>query len=157
MKHVMICTLAAALIGGQGVAQAQDSKPADKPAPAAGQPARPDRPPGQRQAGGDRMKMLAEQLKLTTEQQDKLRPIFAEETKKARELREDTALAPEQRREKMGKIREETRKKVKDAKILSDEQWKKWEEILAQQRNRGGQGGQGRQGGQGGQQRPPAN
>ena len=54
----------------------------------------------------------------------------------------------------MTKIRDEYRKKIKDSKILTADQTKKWEEMQANARRRGGQGqGGGQRQGQG-QSRP---
>lgn len=160
MKPWMIATLAAAaLMGGLASVRGADEKPVDKPKPPAERAVAPQGAGQRPGAAADRMKLLAERLGLSKEQQDKLTPIFAAETRKIRELREDANLSPEQRREKMGKIREETRKKIKDDKILSEEQFKKWEEMQAEMRNRGrggGPGGGGGRGGGGGQPpRPP--
>ena len=153
MKHwilgsVAAIGLASALVCGA----AEEKKPAGTTGtatPAAQRPARPGGGPGQQ---ADRLKMLAERLGLSAEQQEKLKPLLAEETKKMQELRQDTNLQGQERRDKMAKIREDSRKKIKDAKILTDDQWKKWDEMLAKQRQRGqgqGQGGQGRNRGQG--------
>jgi Spy/CpxP family protein refolding chaperone len=152
MKHWMICSLAAALMLGLAPANAQEKKAEERPRPAAGGQARPERPnrPGGGAQGADRLKTMTEQLGLSQDQAAKLKPILEAETKKMRELREDTALSQQDRREKMAKIRQETAKKIQDEKILTEEQAKKWKEIQEQRRQRpGGPGGQGGQGGGG--------
>ena len=139
MKKMFVCALAAAAwVVSQGlVSGADEPKTAAPPKPAV---ERPNRPPGTAGGGGgqrvDRIKQMAEQLGLTQEQQDKLKPILAEEAKKMRELRQDTTLSNEQRREKMAKLREENQKALKDSKILTDDQLKKWEKIQEDNRKR---------------------
>lgn len=105
MKKMFVCALAAAAwMASQGwVSAAEETAPA---APAKPAVERPNRPPGGGGGGGggagqrvDRIKQMAEQLGLTQEQQDKLKTLFADQAKKARELRQDTALTDEQRRE----------------------------------------------------------
>lgn len=82
-----------------------------------------------KRAGGaqDGMKRIAEQLKLTPEQKEKLQPIFQEERKQLAELRAGSTLTPKERREKVQKIREEINAKVKP--ILSSEQLKVWAKL----------------------------
>jgi Spy/CpxP family protein refolding chaperone len=92
-------------------------------------------PRGERQGNQqDRMARLVEELKLTKEQQDKLKPIFEEQAKKTRELREDTTVAREDRREKMTKLREETNAKIN--KVLTTEQQEKYKKMQEQRRPR---------------------
>ena len=164
MKNWMLGSVAAlGLISALACGAAEEKKPADAPKPAAAQP---DRPPGGGGRGGgpggqaERIKMLAERLNLSAEQQEKLKPILTEEGKKMQELRQDSNVQGQDRREKMAKIRADTKKKIEDAKILTPEQIKKWDEIQAEMRQRGGGprgqgGGQGGGGQGGGQGRPP--
>ena len=145
MKKMFVCALAAAAwMVSQGlVSAAEESAPA---APAKPAVERPNRPPGGGGGGGgvagqrmDRVKQMTEQLGLTQEQQDKLKTLFADQTKKARELRQDTALTDEQRREKMAKLRTENQKGLKESKILTEDQFKKWEKIQEDARKQGGE------------------
>jgi Spy/CpxP family protein refolding chaperone len=71
---------------------------------------------------GDRM---AEELKLTDEQKTKIRTFREEQRKKAEEIRKDTSLTPEQKREKSVALRKEGDAKMKE--ILTAEQYAKWE------------------------------
>ena len=135
------------MLTGAGWVRAQDSKPAAPTAPTA--PATPAAPAGERPnrgrgpgagggAGGieQRVKTMNAQLTLTEEQQDKLKKLFTEQAAKTRDLRQDTSLTPEQRREKTTKLREENQKQLKDSKILTDDQLKKWEKFQEEQRAR---------------------
>lgn len=144
MKRTLACALSllTVLATPTGVAQAQDANPAPAQ-PAAGRPNRPGGPGG---PGGparpDRAKQLTEQLGLSPEQVEKLHPILTEENKKRRSLVNDASLTPAARREQMGKLGEETRKKVREAKILTDDQMKKWDSLVEEQRKRAAEGGQ---------------
>jgi hypothetical protein len=90
----------------------------------------------------DRAKQLADRLGLSPEQVEKLRPILTEENKKRRTLVDDTSLTPAARREQMGKLGGETRTKIREAKILTDDQMKKWDTLVEDQRKRAAEGGQ---------------
>ncbi len=82
----------------------------------------------------DRLNRIAEELKLTDEQKEKLKPVFREETKKLQELRKDTTLSRPERREKQKAIREDLRAKVKP--ILTPEQLEQWDKLQAQGQTR---------------------
>jgi Spy/CpxP family protein refolding chaperone len=81
---------------------------------------------------------IIEQLALTDAQKAKIQPILDEEMTKMRELRGKTDLSQEQMREERTKITTATDTKIKDAKILTDEQSKKFTELRAQAGKRGG-------------------
>ena len=78
-------------------------------------------------AAREAMQRMAEELKLTEDQREKLRPIFVEEFGKLRELRENADLPQEDRVRKYQKLREETAAKVKP--LLTPEQQAKWEKL----------------------------
>lgn len=84
----------------------------------------PERPKDQQQ---DRAKRIADDLKITKDQQEKLKPILQAESKEIRALRQDTALSRQDRRDKLAKIREATSEKVKA--ILSTDQFEKWKKM----------------------------
>lgn len=155
MNNLIVRTLGSSLLAlGLCVGAAEDPKPASPPsAPGAQRPDRPGRGAGPGGQRVDRVKQLTEQLGLSTDQAAKLRPIFAEETKKRTALREDTSLSPADRRAKTTKLTEETRQKIVEAKILTDDQLKKWDTLREEQRKRSLEGRQ-RGGGQGGQGGP---
>jgi Spy/CpxP family protein refolding chaperone len=81
---------------------------------------------------------MAEQLKLTDEQKTKLQPILKEETTKLRELRQDTNLTAEQRRDKAREIRAQYVAKAKP--ILSTEQFEQFKKTQQQTGGRGPRG-----------------
>lgn len=98
---------------------------ADKPDPKP--KARQGAKPAQRPQ--DRLKALTEELKLTEDQQTKMKAALKEQTEKAQALRKDTALSQDERRAKGKEIREKFNAEVK--KILTDEQFQKWEKSRA--------------------------
>jgi periplasmic protein CpxP/Spy len=103
---------------------------------------------GQRErAGQPQIDRLAEQLKLTDEQKTKLQAVLREEATKMRELRQDTDLTAEQRRERVQKLREQTLAKVKP--ILPEDKFEQYKKLREQAAARGprGEGGQERRGG----------
>ena len=94
------------------------ARAADTKAPA--QPAGGDRPGALR----ERMQETARELNLTDEQKEKLQTIIRGQMEKLRDLRQDTSLSPEEKREKFQAIREEITAEVK--KVLTPEQFEKW-------------------------------
>ena len=124
---------------------------ADTAAPAKEQEAPPAGERGARQR--DRVEQIAKQLDLTQAQKDQLKPILQKEGEKVRALRQDTSLTQEQRREKMKAIRDEIAPEIK--KVLTAEQFTKWEKMRQERPNRGGPNGPGAPGSNG-TNRPPA-
>jgi Spy/CpxP family protein refolding chaperone len=86
-----------------------DNAPADKSAVTKGRPAR-----------GQRLQQIGEELKLTDDQKEKLKPVFQDQAKKVRELRNDKDLSREDRMAKVKEIREDLNTKLKT--ILTPEQ-----------------------------------
>lgn len=82
----------------------------------------------------DRLQQMGEELKLTAEQKEKLKPILEAEREKMTKLREDTSLSQEQRREKYREISDATFAKVKP--ILTTEQQEKWKKLREERRGR---------------------
>ena len=80
---------------------------------------------------------MAEQLKLTDEQKEKLKPIFQEERKKVRELRDNKDLSRQDRVAKLKEIREDVTSKIKP--ILTPEQLEKWNKLRSERPGRRGQ------------------
>jgi periplasmic protein CpxP/Spy len=74
----------------------------------------------------DQLQNLAEELKLTDEQKEKIRPIVREQARKVRELRKDTELSRPDRLAKFKEVREGTLEKLKP--ILTAEQLEKWKQ-----------------------------
>jgi periplasmic protein CpxP/Spy len=138
-------SLAAALaLGGlvawSSAAIAQDNKPNERSRPGvrAGGENRSER--GNRPEGAgrpemrDRLQQMGEELKLTAEQKEKLKPIFEAEREKMAKLRDDTSLTEEQRRGKYREIADATSAKVKP--ILTAEQQAKWQKLREERRGR---------------------
>ncbi len=81
-------------------------------------------------AAQNRLQNIAEQLQLTADQKEKLKPIFDDETQKLRALRQDTSLSREDRTAKLKAIQEATDAKVKP--LLTTEQLEKWNKLRAE-------------------------
>ncbi len=96
-----------------------DTKPADKEAVTKGRPAR-----------GERLQQISEELKLTDEQKEKLKPVLQEQAKKARELRADKDLSKEDRQAKVKELREGMNTKLKA--ILTPEQLEQWKKLRSE-------------------------
>lgn len=141
-KHSLITALAlGSLVAFSPLLRGQENQENDRPRrerPANGDR---ERRPGGR--GGNQLEMIVQRLKLSDEQKSKLQPILQEEMTKLRELRQDTALTPEKRREKVREIREQNLAKVKP--ILTTEQFEQFKKLREQGPGRGQRGpGQGR-------------
>ena len=89
-----------------------------------------------------RIERMSTDLNLTDAQKTKLKAVFEDQTKKMRELREDTNLSQEQRQEKMRAFREENDKKMKE--ILTPDQFEKWQKQREQFGKRGERKGEGK-------------
>jgi hypothetical protein len=72
----------------------------------------------------DRTDFLAQSLKLTDEQKEKIRPIIKEEADQFAALRTQTNMPPQDRGAKIKEIREATAAKLKP--ILTEEQWQRY-------------------------------
>ena len=119
-KSTLIAVLLGGLLGLLPASRAADAdpKPADK-IDAKALPARTQRLQG-----------LAEQLNLSDEQKEKIKPILQEERKKVRELRDNKDLSRQDRVAKLKEIREDVRAKVKP--ILTPEQLEKWNKLRSE-------------------------
>jgi Spy/CpxP family protein refolding chaperone len=113
-----VCIAAVALSGlVPGNIMAQAEKKEDKPAAPTGPPTltRPAPRP-------DALSAMAELLKLTEPQKEKIKPILEEQTKQIRALRDDKTIPRENRASKYLEIRQATHDKIKP--ILTPEQAK---------------------------------
>src|SRR5215471_6754320 len=88
-----------------------------------------------------RMEQLDSALTLTAEQKPKVEGVVKESMKKMQDLRADTSLSQEDRRDKMRTIREDEAKQMKG--ILTPEQYEKYQAMP-----RGGRGGGGKKEGE---------
>jgi periplasmic protein CpxP/Spy len=73
----------------------------------------------------ERLKEVANDLKLTDAQRAKLRPILRAELEKLKAVREDKAHTRREKIAKLQAIREDTLSQIKG--VLTPKQWKKWE------------------------------
>jgi periplasmic protein CpxP/Spy len=81
------------------------------------------------------MERMTTQLSLTDEQKPKVKKVLEDQLKKMQELRNDTSLDQDGRREKMKTIRTDVEKKMKE--ILKPDQFAKWKESRDQFRKKG--------------------
>jgi protein CpxP len=126
--------VAVAILGGC-FATAQDAPPQSAP------PSSPNAPMEHPPAGARRtmegfgeLRYLSQQLNLTEEQKDKLRPLLMEEGDEMRKLRLDEHVPLEQKRTKMLEIRDSYRPKI--AALLTPEQQEKWKKIQEAEQQR---------------------
>ena len=75
----------------------------------------------------EQLARMTKHLKLTDDQQAKIKPILEERHNKMMELRQDTSMPREERMEKFREIRQESMEKIKP--ILTPEQQTKWEKM----------------------------
>ena len=81
---------------------------------------------------------MSSELNLTADQKTRVTALLEDASKKRRELRADTTIPKEQKREKGQALMSEENKKLKE--ILTPEQFKKWEEMRKQFRARRSEG-----------------
>lgn len=77
---------------------------------------------------------LAKQLNLNDDQKGQIRSILVDNQKQMQAMREDSTIAPEDRRAKFMSMREEANTKIKA--LLNDDQKVQYDQILARQRER---------------------
>ena len=106
------------------------ARPADSKAPV--QPAGAERVAALR----ERMQETAKELNLTDEQKEKLQTIIRAQMGKLRDLRQDTTLSAEDKKERIRALREEITAEVK--KVLTPEQFEKWKAKQSQSTTSGG-------------------
>lgn len=126
MKNNKLVILALIALGGlvafAPITRAQDAPPAN-PAPGEAKPGGPGGRPGM----GDPMQMMKEQLNLTDDQTEKLKPIMQERRDKMQALRKDTALTQEDKMAKRKEIMDDSNAKIKP--ILTAEQQDKFTQM----------------------------
>lgn len=80
----------------------------------------------------ERLQHLTQMLNLTSDQQQKIRPILDNESQQMQTLRSDTSMSREDKMTKMRSIRETTMSQITP--ILTTEQQQKWQQMQAQHR-----------------------
>lgn len=109
-------------------------------------------PQGQEQGGGQwgrgqgqpmtadqRLQRMSQQLNLSADQQQQIKPILENESKQMQALREDTSLSQDDRRSKMMQIRQQSASQIKP--ILNADQQKQFDEMMSRQGRGRGPGG----------------
>ena len=81
-----------------------------------------------------RVKMLAKRLNLTQDQQQQLLPILTEEQQNSMNVRNDSSLTPQERKDKMMSIRKDGEAKVKG--VLTGDQQQKYDKMQEKMRGR---------------------
>jgi Spy/CpxP family protein refolding chaperone len=79
-----------------------------------------------------KLQTMSAELQLTPAQKQQILPILKEEAPKLQALKADTSLPPLQKAMKMRQIGEDTDSKLKP--ILTPEQYQKWQQMRAQER-----------------------
>jgi Spy/CpxP family protein refolding chaperone len=125
MKIAKLSLIAALVLGGLMACSTQATAQQDAPKKKKGMP-----------TIEQQMERLNTELTLTDEQKPKVEALLKETQKKMQELRADTSVPRDQQREKMTAIRDDQTKAMK--KILTTDQFPKYEKYLEQQRTRGG-------------------
>ena len=97
------------------------------------------RGPGQPMTADQRLQRMSQQLNLSADQQQQIKPILENESKQMQALREDTSLSPDDRRSKMMQIRQESASQIKP--ILNVDQQKQFDEMMSRQGHGRGPGG----------------
>jgi Spy/CpxP family protein refolding chaperone len=108
-----------AIAGSCMLAQAQGPGVAPPPPPGA--------PPRRSLEALSELRMLTQQLNLTPDQREKLRPIVTEEGEQLHVVRIDERMTPDQKRAKVFEIREAFNPKI--AAELTPEQQEKWKKL----------------------------
>ena len=131
-KSSILTLTLASLLAAASLRAADPVPPAPpvNPVPAAPETAKPERGPGGPR--GDRLAMMKEQLGLTPEQVEKIKPILEKDREKLQALRADTTATREQ---KGGKTREILTASMEEIKpILTPEQLEKFKAGMEKRR-----------------------
>jgi periplasmic protein CpxP/Spy len=76
-----------------------------------------------------KLQMMTKQLNLTSDQQEKIKPILESESQQMQTLRQDSSLSGEDRMSKMRQIRQSTNEQIKP--ILNSDQQQKFQEMMS--------------------------
>ena len=96
---------------------------------------------GQPMSSDQRLQMLTQQLDLTGDQQQQIKPILENESQQMQSLRSDSSVSQQDRMSKMQAIRQNTSSQIMP--ILNSDQQTKYKEMLSHQGHRGGMSPQG--------------
>ena len=93
---------------------------------------------GQPMSADQRLQMMTQQLNLTSDQQQQIKPILESEQQQMQALRQDSSLSQPDRMSKIRQIRESTVSQVKP--ILNADQQSKYQQMMSHQGHRGAMG-----------------
>jgi periplasmic protein CpxP/Spy len=78
-----------------------------------------------------KLQMMTKQLNLTSDQQEKIKPILENESQQMQALHQDSSLSQEDRMSKMKQIRQSTNDQIKP--LLNSDQQQKFAEMMSHQ------------------------
>ncbi len=140
-RNTFLATTLLALLFSVGFAAGnafgQDSQDAPPPPPAqSDQQAGPGRHMGRRPMPSvdDQVQHLTKKLKLSDEQQTKVKPILEDQRKQMDQLREDSSLSRQDKFSKMQAIRQDSDTQIKS--VLNEDQQKNFDKMRAEQQDR---------------------
>lgn len=140
-RNTLLAAMLGALlsIGFAGTAFGQDNQEAPPPPPAQS-----DQQPGPGMGGqmgrrqmpsvDDQIKHLTKKLKLSDDQQAKLKPILEDQRKQMDEMRADSSLSRQDRFSKMQELRQNSDTQIKS--VLNEDQQKSFDKMRAEQQDR---------------------
>lgn len=140
MKKMMLCALLSAAVACCGSAlYAQDnmSQGGGQMSQGGGQEMNHRMPPSPEQ----RLQHMTKTLNLTPDQQQKIKPMLEQEQQQMQTLRQDSTVAPADRKAKMMQIRQGTNDQIKG--VLTPDQQTKWQQDMQNHQggmNHGGMG-----------------
>jgi protein CpxP len=82
--------------------------------------------------GGKRLAKLAERLELTDSQKAQLKPLLKHQAEQVRDIRQNTSLSPEEKRDQLKEVRKGTRPQIMA--ILTPAQREKMKDLRQQRR-----------------------
>lgn len=89
---------------------------------------------GQMPSVDDQIKRLTKELKLSDDQQGKIKPILEDQRQQMQQLRSDTALSTDEKFSKMRDVHQQASRQIKS--LLTQDQQKKFDEIQQKRRER---------------------
>lgn len=122
------CSVALAAIFSMGALIAAPQNPEAAPPPANGHGQ------GRRLDPDRQLKMLSKRLNLTADQQQQILPVLTDRQQQFEKIRSDSSLAPNDRRDKMRSLHEDSEAKIKA--VLNDDQKQKYDQMQQQMRER---------------------
>jgi len=138
-KRLFTLALSGLLTLGASAILAQDNPPPPPDQNQAGPPPDGARGRGMRMDPDRQLARLTRELNLSSDQQDKIKPLLVERQQKMQALFQDQSLAQEDRRRQMRTISEGTNNSIKA--LLNDDQKQKFDAMQEHMRHNRGEGG----------------